>query len=143
MLCRSLEKNGVVRAWHGRGMASVKQTRSHYVNQMGKTHSKPLAARHCRGTAWARHGYGMLCVNQLLGSRHSAVNTVITQRAGLSGVRLPTGQSIVIFPKTSPGPTQPPFSVGAFDFFFPGVKRPGLEVDQPPPSTAEVKNERS
>jgi hypothetical protein len=25
------------------------------VNQMGKTHSKPLAARHGRGTAWARH----------------------------------------------------------------------------------------
>jgi hypothetical protein len=22
---------------------------------MGKTHSKPLAARHGRGTAWARH----------------------------------------------------------------------------------------
>ena len=25
------------------------------VNQMGKTHSKPLAARHGKGTAWARH----------------------------------------------------------------------------------------
>jgi hypothetical protein len=36
-------------------MASVNQTRSHCVNQMGKTHSKPLAARHGRGTAWARH----------------------------------------------------------------------------------------
>ena len=34
-------------------MASVNQTRPHCVNQMGKTHSKPLAARH--GTAWARH----------------------------------------------------------------------------------------
>jgi hypothetical protein len=47
VLCRGLEKDGMVRAWHGRGMASV--------NQMGKTHSKPLAARHGRGTAWARH----------------------------------------------------------------------------------------
>ena len=45
----------MVRAWHGLGMASVNQTRPHCVNQMGKTHSKPLAARHGRGTAWARH----------------------------------------------------------------------------------------
>jgi hypothetical protein len=55
MLCRGLEKNGVVKSWHGRGMASVNQTLPHSVNQMGKTHSKPLAARHGRGTAWARH----------------------------------------------------------------------------------------
>jgi len=51
VLCRGLEKNGMVRAWHGRGMTSVNQTRPHCVNQMGKTHSKPLAARHGRGTA--------------------------------------------------------------------------------------------
>jgi hypothetical protein len=52
-----LEKNGMVKAWHGRGkgMASVNQTRPNCVNQMGKTYSKPLAARHGRGTAWARH----------------------------------------------------------------------------------------
>ena len=31
---------------HGQSMASVNQTRPHCVNQMGKTHSKPLAARH-------------------------------------------------------------------------------------------------
>jgi hypothetical protein len=54
-LCRGLEMNGMVRAWHGRGMASVNQTRPHCVNQMGKTHSKPLAARHGKGTAWTRH----------------------------------------------------------------------------------------
>jgi len=42
-------------AWSEHGMASVNQTRPHCVNQMGKTHSKPLAARHGRGTAWARH----------------------------------------------------------------------------------------
>ena len=36
-------------------MASVNKTRPHCVNQMGKTHSKPLAARHGRGTGWARH----------------------------------------------------------------------------------------
>jgi hypothetical protein len=32
----------------------MNQTRPHCVNQMGKTHSKPLPARHGRGTAWAR-----------------------------------------------------------------------------------------
>ena len=33
----------------------MNQTRPHCVNQMGKRHSKPLAARHGRGRAWARH----------------------------------------------------------------------------------------
>ena len=51
--CRSSQGHGT--AWHGRGVASVNQTRPHCVNQMGKTHSKPLATRHGRGTAWARH----------------------------------------------------------------------------------------
>ena len=41
-------------AWSEHGMASVK-TRPHCVNQMGKTHSKPLVARHGRGKAWERH----------------------------------------------------------------------------------------
>jgi len=63
VLCRGLEKNGMVRAWHGRCMASVIQTRPHCVNQMGKTHSKPLAARHDRGTAWARHA---MCESALM-----------------------------------------------------------------------------
>jgi hypothetical protein len=36
-------------------MVCVNQTRPHCVNQMGKTQSKPLAERHARGTAWARH----------------------------------------------------------------------------------------
>jgi len=56
----------MVRAWHGRSMASVNQTRPHYVNQVGKTHSKHLAPRHGRGTAWARHGNGKLYVNRPL-----------------------------------------------------------------------------
>ena len=51
---------------HGMGMAIVNQTRPHCVNQMGKTLSKPLAARYGRGTAWARHGNGMLRVNRPL-----------------------------------------------------------------------------
>jgi hypothetical protein len=45
----------MVGAWHGHGKASVNQTRLHCANQMGKTHSKTLAARHGRGMAWARH----------------------------------------------------------------------------------------
>ena len=49
VLCCGLEKNGMVGAWHGHGMASVNQTRPLCMNQMGKTHSKPLAARHGRG----------------------------------------------------------------------------------------------
>ena len=36
-------------------MASVNQTRQQCINQMGKTRSKPLAARHGRRTAWERH----------------------------------------------------------------------------------------
>jgi hypothetical protein len=68
VLCRGLEKNAVVRASHGRGMASVNQTRPHCVNQMGKTHSKALAARHGMGTAWARHA---MCESTVSVSRHS------------------------------------------------------------------------
>ena len=75
MLWRGLEKNGMVRAWHGHGMASVNQTRLYCVNQMGKTHSEPLAAWHGRRTAWARHGHGMLCVNRSLGCRTTEINT--------------------------------------------------------------------
>ena len=51
-------------AWseHRMGAASVNQTRLHCINQMVKTHSKPVAARH--GMAGERHGHGMLCVNR-------------------------------------------------------------------------------
>jgi hypothetical protein len=40
----------------------------HCVNQMGKTHSKPLAARHGRGTAWARHA---MCESALTTHTHN------------------------------------------------------------------------
>jgi len=62
-LCRGVEKNGMVGARHGLDMASVNQTRPHCVNQMWKTRSKPLAARHGRGTAWARHA---MCESALM-----------------------------------------------------------------------------
>jgi len=42
-------------AWSEHGMASVNQTQPHCVNQMGKTQYKPLATRHGRRTACARH----------------------------------------------------------------------------------------
>jgi hypothetical protein len=47
------KRRGQSMAWarHGHGMASVNQTRPHCVNQMGKTHSKLLAALHGMGTA--------------------------------------------------------------------------------------------
>jgi hypothetical protein len=43
---RSRCQNGMVLEWHGRVMAFVNQTRPHCVDQMGKTQSEPLAARH-------------------------------------------------------------------------------------------------
>ena len=79
-LCRGLEKKGMVRAWNGRGMTSVNQTRPHYVNQMGKTHSKPLAARHVRGTAWARHGHGMLCETAFSGTDCLQKPTILVKK---------------------------------------------------------------
>ena len=69
-LCRGLEKNGMVGAWYGHGMASVNQTRPHCVNKMGKTQSKPLAARHSRRTAWARHAMCESALNGHLLSAH-------------------------------------------------------------------------
>ena len=47
---------------HGMGMASVNQTQPQCVNQIGKTYSKPLPAR---------HGRSMLCVNRPLDGRVS------------------------------------------------------------------------
>jgi len=49
----------MVRAWHERGKASVNQTRPHFVNQMGKTHSNPW----WHGMAGEQHA---LCVNRPL-----------------------------------------------------------------------------
>ena len=67
VLCCSLEKNGMVGAWHGHGMASVNQTRPHYINQMGKRHSKPLAAWH--GMAGERHAMCESALRVLTGTR--------------------------------------------------------------------------
>ena len=61
-------------------MASVNKTRPHCVNQMGKTHSKPLAARHGRGTAWAGHGHDMICVNRPLLCGHICPNVYFPTR---------------------------------------------------------------
>ena len=70
----------MVGAWHGHGMASVNHTRPHCVNQIGKTHSKPLAARHGKGTAWARHA---MCESALKDTLHSFPSFIV-QCTGLS-----------------------------------------------------------
>ena len=80
VLCCGLEKNGMVGAWHGHGMENVNQTWPHCVNKMGKTNSKLLAARHGRGTAWARHGNGMLCVNRPLTSLFDDIAQILQSR---------------------------------------------------------------
>ena len=73
VLCCGLEKNGMVGAWHGHDMASVNQTRPHCVNQMGKTHSKPLAARHGRGMGTAC--YVWIDLKELPSFRKSVVSS--------------------------------------------------------------------
>jgi hypothetical protein len=56
---RSRFQNGMVVAWHGRGMACVNQTRPHCVNQMGKkieTLSGTAWQGNGMGAPWERHG---------------------------------------------------------------------------------------
>jgi len=91
----------MVRAWHGRGMASVNQTRPHCVNQMGKMHSKPLAARHGRGAAWARHA---MCESALTVSILMAVlsPTVLIAEAGLTSYFCHPGGSTLSHCTNSP-----------------------------------------
>jgi hypothetical protein len=60
---RSRFQNGMVVAWHGHGMACENQTRPHCVNQMEKTQSEPLVARHGRGAEWEQHGMYELALN--------------------------------------------------------------------------------
>jgi hypothetical protein len=57
VLCRGLEKNSIVRAWHGHGHGKCESDTAYCLNQTAKTHSKPSAER---------HGRSMLCVNQPL-----------------------------------------------------------------------------
>ena len=59
-LCCAVALRRTACSEHGMGtawvcMASVNQTWPHCVNQMGKTHCKPLVAQHGRGTAWVRY----------------------------------------------------------------------------------------
>jgi hypothetical protein len=69
-MCGGFEKSLSGRRGHGmarvrQGMACMNQTRPHCVIKW-ETQSKPLAARHGRGTAWVRHGKGMVCVDSPL-----------------------------------------------------------------------------
>jgi hypothetical protein len=56
-------------------MASVNHTRPHCVNQMGKTHSKPLASRYGRGTAWARHA---MCESAFMGTKRQGSQSLFS-----------------------------------------------------------------
>jgi hypothetical protein len=59
-LCRGLEKSlseGQVLALHRHDMTCVNQTQPQCVNQMGKTQSKPLAARHGMCELAFTHGF--------------------------------------------------------------------------------------
>ena len=68
-------EHGMVGTWHGYGMAWswhgmvmawqvwIRHGRTVQI-KWERQHSKPLEARHGRGTAWTRHGHGMLCVNR-------------------------------------------------------------------------------
>jgi len=71
-------------AWHGNGMENVNETRLHCVNQMGKTHSKPLPARHVRGTAWARHAMCESALRNFALGQFRFSNQLLTQKGGYS-----------------------------------------------------------
>jgi hypothetical protein len=66
----SLDGRAVLWPWeerHGRSMAwQVWIRHGRTVNQMGKTHSKQLEARHGRGTAWVRHAMCESALKRLL-----------------------------------------------------------------------------
>jgi hypothetical protein len=77
-----------------------------------------------------------ICINVSL--------SILRLRAGRYGVRISIGTYTCLFSKTYTGalwPNERPIQwvLG----FFPGRKRPGSDVDLPPPSTAAVKNEWS
>jgi len=61
----ALIRTACIGAWHGHGMESVNQTWPHSVNQMGKTHSKPLTAWRGSGMAWALHAVCELAVMKM------------------------------------------------------------------------------
>jgi len=84
--------------WSEQGMASVYQQRPHCVYQMGKTHSKPLAAWHGRGTAWARHTMcesAFSSLNVLIQGRHFQV-IYIVEIKDMGKTRSGSGKAISI-----------------------------------------------
>jgi hypothetical protein len=84
---KSRFQKGMIVAWHGCEMSCVNQTRPHCVNEMGKTQYKPLAAWHGRGTAWARYGNGMECVNwPLLSGNFGALRGSLKKLCPLLGL---------------------------------------------------------
>jgi hypothetical protein len=53
VLCRGLEKNGVIRAWHGLGMAKCESDTAALCKSNGKDTFETLS-----GTAWQGNGMG-------------------------------------------------------------------------------------
>jgi hypothetical protein len=54
-------QNGMIVAWHGRGV--MFESNMAALRESNGKESKPLAARHGRGTAWARHENCIICVS--------------------------------------------------------------------------------
>jgi hypothetical protein len=74
----------------------------------------------------------------------SAMRIETRLRTGRSGIRARQRQEVFLFSnefRTALGPMQPP--IQSVPEFFPEEERPGRDVDQSPPSSAEVKNEWS
>jgi hypothetical protein len=60
-------------------------------------------------------------------------------RAGRPGDRIPVGARFFAHIQTGPGAHPASCTMGTGSF--PGVKRPGLGAEHPPPPSAEVENE--
>jgi hypothetical protein len=79
--CRGLERSvskrhsrGIAGEQHGNGMACVNKTRSHCVNEMGKTQFKPLAERHGEQHGMCESAFRQLLqcfINQLKQLHHT------------------------------------------------------------------------
>ena len=86
-----------------------------------------------------------------IGSKQNSTATIVPTTGGLFHTRYPTESSILnkanvsfFFQSSAPrsvqtGPGAHPASCTMITVSYPGVKRPERGVDQPPPSTAEVK----
>jgi hypothetical protein len=74
----------------------------------------------------------------------SVVDIMTRLQTGRSGVRIPAKGRVFLYPKRAYRPWDPPSLIyNGYRCSFPGVKRPGDDVDHSPAASVEVKNERS